>query len=137
MQAESRAVTSTGTARYWPALDVVGTFLSALCAVHCVATPFVVAFLPFLGGLHSRLPPILAVVALVAVGGGALVHRDTPPLVPLGPGIALLAAVHAFPAQAVALSVVASAFLISAHFLNTRACRRACAACPVHHAHDR
>jgi len=30
-------------------LDTLGTFLSSACAVHCIATPFVLTALPFLG----------------------------------------------------------------------------------------
>jgi hypothetical protein len=116
---------------------VVGIFLSGLCIVHCLAAPIVLLALPLVveEHFHSHLAPLVGFVALLAVGRGAWLHRRRRPLVPLFVGVGLLALVAVREPGGgleVALSLIASGFLIAAHWLNVRCSRPSCA-CPVDH----
>ncbi|HEX9619988.1 MAG TPA: MerC domain-containing protein [Polyangiaceae bacterium] len=121
----------------WRRLDLVGISLSSLCVVHCLAMPLALLVLPFAieDYFHSHLAPLVGLVALVAVGRGAWVHRQTRALPPLLAGLGLLAFVAVVEPGGVSeilLSIVASGFLIVAHWLNVRCSRPACA-CPADH----
>lgn len=66
-------------ARNW--LDRAAVALSALCLVHCLALPLVVASLPFLasyseGHLHAQLLVVVLPVSTVALGLGFRRHRN-------------------------------------------------------------
>lgn len=116
--------------------DRLAIGLSALCIVHCLAVPLVVAVLPIaalgLGGSHFH-GLMLWLVVPVSVLGFALgyrVHRN-PRVVGAGAlGVAVLAvaAVYghdAWPELAEAgVSVVGSLVLAAAHWVNFRDVRR-------------
>lgn len=79
-------------------LDSLGILLSAVCIVHCLALPLLLAALPFLGesvfgGHHFHEYLLLAVlpVSLVALGFGWRRHGDSGVLWLGGAGLALLA----------------------------------------------
>ncbi len=111
----------------WDWLDVVGTILSALCIVHCVALPVLVAALPLVGTnvFETGLGIGLVSVASLAILTGVVRHRHWQPLVPfaLGVGCYAAAAITAREtlSESTVLSVVGSAFFAFAHFLNYRA----------------
>ena len=67
-------------ARNW--LDGTAVALSALCLVHCLALPIIVAGLPFLaqfseGHLHAQLLVVVLPVSVVALGLGFRRHHNT------------------------------------------------------------
>lgn len=64
-------------------LDGAAVGLSALCLVHCLALPLLVAGLPFLaqfaeGHLHSQMLVIVLPLSVVALGLGFRHHRSIP-----------------------------------------------------------
>jgi hypothetical protein len=118
-------------------LDVAGVALSAVCIVHCIAAPLALLALPLAveDRFHAYIFPLVALIALVAVGRGVLRHGRRAAIAPLIAGLGLLAVVAVYEpggVTEVALSIVAGALLISAHWLNVRCSQPACA-CPVDH----
>jgi len=119
--------------------DYAGMAASALCLVHCLAMPLLLAAFPLLGlgsdhhALHDALLVAATVPVLLALAPGYLRHRD--PIAPaLGiAGLALfLAAVLVIGPRAghgaeTAAAVVSSLLLLSAHVRNHRHCGQ-CAA---------
>lgn len=106
--------------------DTLGQVLSAVCAVHCVTTPFLVTALPaagsVLGGAHPVLLVLVIAVALWAFVPGYRCHRN-PAVVGLAlGGITFLSvAALAFEGNVVAetaLSLVGAALMMVAHFRN-------------------
>ena len=59
-------------------LDVIGATLSVACAVHCLAAPVLVSFVPYLFGPNAErlLGILLFGIASVAIGLGVRQHRD-------------------------------------------------------------
>jgi len=62
-------------------LDSAAVGLSALCLVHCLALPLVVAGLPFLaqfaeGHLHAQMLVIVLPLSIIALGLGFRHHRN-------------------------------------------------------------
>lgn len=118
-------------------LDHIAIALSAVCIVHCLAVPVVVAVLPIAAvsfGAESHFHAVMLwVVVPTSVGGfwvGLRVHGRSS-IVLLGLlGIAVLAAAavwghSAWPeAFEIAVSVAGSLVLGAAHWLNFRAVRR-------------
>jgi hypothetical protein len=79
------------------ALDITGGFTSLLCALHCLAIPFIIAILPSLGfawlGSHAFGLWMLAItftIGLFAIIQGFQEHRNCLPLVKLGIGLLCL-----------------------------------------------
>ena len=63
-------------------LDGVAVGLSALCLIHCLALPLLVAGLPFLaqfseGHLHAQMLVLVLPLSIVALGLGFRHHRNT------------------------------------------------------------
>jgi len=63
-------------------LDGAAVGLSALCLIHCLALPLLVAGLPFLaqfseGHLHAQMLVIVLPLSIVALGLGFRHHRST------------------------------------------------------------
>ena len=116
-------------------LDAGGLTLSSLCAVHCAVTPVVLVALPMLGwqAFEAWLRLGAISIGLFAIGAGAWFHRTARPLPPLLIGIFLIGVASLLRSSLIAetlVSVAASAFLLRAHWLNTRACARICHDCP-------
>lgn len=106
--------------------DTLGQVLSALCAVHCVATPVLVTVAPaagsVLGGAHPVLLVLVFVVALWAFVPGYRCHRN-PAVVALAvAGLAFLSlAALVFEDNVIAetgLSLVGAGFMMFAHYKN-------------------
>lgn len=115
-------------------VDACAAVLSGLCAVHCAITPLLVGVLPAFASDDTEmgLRRALLAMGLFGVGMGTLLHRDRRALVPLGGALllALLLEVGAvLPAWEVFLSLAISAFLVTAHALNTQACNARCTGC--------
>ncbi len=78
-------------------LDNLGIFASALCLVHCMAMPFVIALLPVLGleildshESHLVLGSFIWAFALFAIVPGYLKHRNVRILIGMCSGLALV-----------------------------------------------
>ncbi|MCC6335260.1 MAG: MerC domain-containing protein [Myxococcales bacterium] len=113
--------------------DTLGQVLSAVCAVHCVATPFLLGLLPaaasVLGGAHPVLLVVVTGVALWAFIPGYRCHRAKHVLgLALG-GIAFLAlgalVFHDDLAVDTGLSLVGATLMMTAHWRNRVLLRRA------------
>jgi len=117
-------------------IDRIAIALSAVCIVHCLAIPLLVALVPLaaigLGGAHFH-ALMLWLVVPVSAGGfvlGVRVHRRWDVVVIGAAALALLALAgthghHHWPAAAEALvSIAASLALAAAHWINFREVRR-------------
>ncbi|WP_437605408.1 MerC domain-containing protein [Sorangium sp. So ce834] len=122
-------------------LDVVGSGLSMLCAVHCLAAPLLSAALPLLAGEGVELGAFLVLAGFTAlvIGSGVRRHRRPGSLVLLALGLAALTALRALEGAELegaedgplgpALVVLGSALLVAAHLANRRALRAHAGCC--------
>lgn len=109
-------------------LDRVAIGLSALCAVHCVATILLLGALSSLG--HFFADPIIhevglalaVVVGALALGAGMRRHRSFGPMVIGGAGLLVMAAALFVPhgASESVLTVIGVVLVAGAHLLNMR-----------------
>lgn len=118
--------------------DVVGMVISILCAIHCVATPFVVYSLPYLAySFHHPLFHLGIAVLVVPVGlwafyRGYRQHHNWLVIVLGLVGLLTVTAAAILPHQYIHLlghtqwTLLGSAFLISAHWLNRKKIHQAC-----------
>ena len=127
------------TASKWA--DAAGVLASALCLLHCLALPLLLAVLPALrwaGGdhLHAALVGVALLAALVSLGPGYFKHRRA--AVPMigGVGVACLA-VAVFivgprygEVGETALTVAGAVLLCVAHLRNRACCHRCDATSP-------
>ena len=120
-------------------LDRLGIGLSALCAIHCLASIVIVSGLG-LGGEFFLAPEIhrfglviATLVAAVAIGWGALRHRMAAPFVIAMTGLTFmggaLAAPHGY--KEAVLTIIGVALVSLGHILNLRhahssACKERC-----------
>ncbi len=112
-------------------VDRAGITLSALCAVHCLATVVLVSALGIGGELlgnpliHEVGLALAMVVAAVAIGLGALRHRRAVPFVTAMTGLSFmggaLAVPHGF--EEAVLTIIGVGLVSLGHILNLRACR--------------
>ncbi len=112
-------------------LDALGMTMSGLCAVHCALTPVLALVLPLLGAHETEegFRVGLAALGLLSVGGGVLLHRNVRAVPWLVGALAtfIVMALSKLPLGAeVGLSILASAALITAHRINSSACRNRC-----------
>jgi MerC mercury resistance protein len=113
--------------------DAVGQVLSAVCAVHCVSTPLVLAALPaagsMVGGVHPLLFVLVLGVAAWAFLPGYRCHRQRVVPALAAAGLTLLGvAAFAFHGAVLAdtgLSLVGASLMMAAHWKN-RVALRAC-----------
>ena len=110
-------------------LDGAAVTLSALCLVHCLLLPFVVAGLPFLmqyseGHLHAQVLIIVLPLSTVALALGFRRHRDVRILLGGATGMLLLVAgatvahtQHGLTADRL-FTIAGSITLAVAHFFN-------------------
>ena len=117
--------------------DQIAIALSAICIVHCLTVPILVAVLPLaaisLGSdvhFHSLMLWLVVPTSLVGFALGFRIHRKAP-IVVLGlVGIVVLAAAAVWghsswtESYEILVSVVASLILGAAHWLNFREVRR-------------
>lgn len=109
-------------------LDRLGVLLSGLCAVHCVAVLVLVTVLGLGGGvllnpeIHRVGLMLAIVIAGIAIGGGALRHRQAAPLAVALTGLGFMGGALLVP-HGVAesgLTIVGVGLVICAHILNLR-----------------
>ncbi|ESQ77764.1 MerC domain-containing protein [Asticcacaulis sp. AC402] len=107
-------------------LDIASMVLSALCVAHCVALPFVVAGLPFLGTftgtdwVHQVLVLMAAPLSLWALHASNAWRKWAVSL-PMAGGLLLLALAAFVPAlhdAEVALSLLGAVMIAAAHGIN-------------------
>ena len=106
--------------------DTLGQVLSAVCAVHCAATPLVLVIAPaagsVLGGVHPVLFLFVLAVALWALIPGYRCHRRAQVLVLAAAGITLLGTAaflfHDSFFLDTGFSVAGAALMMTAHWRN-------------------
>lgn len=112
-------------------IDRAGLALSGLCATHCLLNIFIVSALG-IGGEFLLAPEIHRVglalalmIAAVAIGWGAMQHRQTIPSVVAVTGLICMGGALAVPhgSQEVILTVVGVTLVSIGHILNLRAAR--------------
>lgn len=120
--------------------DRLGICLSALCILHCLAVPVVIALIPALQTFvdhdffHVILVPVLPVLAVMAFIPGFKKHRDNRVFYWSIPGIILIALTVYFHESHVVqalFSLPGSLCLIRAHWIN----RHLCVCCQSGHGH--
>lgn len=120
----------------WWIADRVGAGASLLCAIHCAALPFVLVMLPVIGlgflandRFEIGFVVLASVLAMVVLTRGFRRHQQPLPLMLATLGIALLVlgvsdvVSHALVVHS-ALVTMGGLSLASAHFFNSRSCRR-------------
>ncbi len=125
--------------------DRVGIWASALCVVHCLATPFLISFsavfahfLPGEERIHRTLAVLITAFAAAALIRGFRVHGRRRTLVCMAAGLALIFFGAWFgdrlPSHLweVAVTMTGSTLMIVAHRMNHTFCRN-CSTC-VHDA---
>lgn len=111
-------------------LDGVAVGLSALCLIHCLALPLIVAGLPFLaqfaeGHLHAQMLIIVLPLSIVALALGFRHHRNLRIILAGAVGMALLTigALVAHDSWGLtadrAFTIVGALVLAAAHFYNS------------------
>lgn len=116
--------------------DRAGMFLSSLCALHCLVTPFVTLSLPLwvytihYSPVHLFISFFIFPVAAFAFWSGFNKHHQKWVLILGGLGLALLSVGLITPSTRSqlrwndVLTILGSFFLISGHFLNRRALKK-------------
>jgi MerC mercury resistance protein len=120
--------------------DLFAVSCSGLCAIHCLATPGLLIFLPVLGAsifggesFHAAILWFILPTSLVALTLGCWQHKDRYVLVLCLIGLSGLFTAAVFGAELLGesgemiLTVVSSLLLIAGHFRNFSLCR--CTAC--------
>lgn len=111
-------------------LDGAAVGLSALCLIHCLALPLIVAGLPFLaqfaeGHLHAQMLVVVLPLSIVALGLGFRHHRNTNIVLAGIAGMALLTIGATFAHEEWGLAadrtftIVGALVLAAAHFYNS------------------
>jgi hypothetical protein len=123
--------------------DRVGIFLSSLCALHCILTPFVILSIPMMARYYLANPyfHLAMAILILPVGSWAFIlgfrHHHNKRVLFLGiPGLLIISIapmlIHQFNFRLneIALMVTGSGLLITAHWIN----KRSCAHCAAHKA---
>lgn len=117
--------------------DQVAIALSAICIVHCLAVPVIVAVLPIAavslgdgGHFHALMLWLVVPTSIAGFGLGVRVHRRFGIVLLGAAGVAALAAAALWghnlwnEAVEIGVSVIGSLMLAAAHWLNFREVRR-------------
>lgn len=117
--------------------DTAGMLASALCLVHCLALPLLLAIFPALGlrhdeDLHTAMVGVAVLAALAALAPGYATHRRASVALSGGAGLGCLAAAvflvgPRYGEVAETLLTVAGAGLLCVAHLRNRACCGSCA----------
>ncbi len=114
--------------------DRLGMTLSMLCAIHCVATPFLLLSLPFLGEffenewIHVGMALFVIPVGLYAFISGYKHHRQLSVVAAVLVGMSLIIAAtfqhhdHSEVGHLDLMTLCGGIILVIAHVLNRRAC---------------
>lgn len=115
--------------------DRVGIFLSSLCAIHCLVTPFLLLGLPVLGEtfeshwFHIGMALFVVPVAYYAFISGFKHHQQKHVLIAGLLGSSMIGVAAFLPHEWVEfyeldlVTIVGSLILVTAHILNRRACQ--------------
>lgn len=130
---------------YHRILNRTGMALSILCAIHCLATPFLALSLPFLGSYFEHNPWIdfLLLGSGLVMGGGITVHnyikhhRNLPVLLVVLSGFGFMFTAHFFHHHWMEMPlVIAGAVLVATGlYFNHRYANHVCHTCQVPHKH--
>ena len=109
-------------------LDRAGIFLSGLCAVHCLASIAIVSALGIGGqwllspAIHRWGLVVACLIAGVAIGWGALRHRQRTPFVVAMTGLTFMGGALAAPhgIEEAVLTIIGVALVSLGHILNLR-----------------
>ena len=109
-------------------IDRAGITLSALCAMHCLATLVLVSALGIGGGLlakpiiHEAGLALAMIIAAVAIGIGALRHRRAAPFVTAMTGLSFMGGALAVPHgyEEAVLTIIGVCLVSLGHLLNLR-----------------
>lgn len=112
-------------------LDRAGVILSGLCAAHCLASVVVISALGVGGGvlfdpsIHRIGLAVALIVAAVAIGWGAILHRRAAPFVVAMMGLSFMGGALAVPhgIHEAVLTIIGVALVSFGHILNLRAAR--------------
>ena len=121
-------------------LDGFAVALSALCLLHCLALPLVVAGLPFLSQfaethLHAQVLVVVLPLSIVALGLGYRKHRDARIVAAGAAGMLLLVVGATVAHQQLgvladrAFTVTGSLTLATAHFINAYRSKHTSSSC--------
>jgi hypothetical protein len=130
----SQSAASASAAR----IDLVGTGVSLMCALHCLTVPFLVTVLPLasVGLLFGGALEILFLIASVALAAGSLCwgfrqHREWPVLAVLGAALTMIGVGRFLASEPyeIMFVVMGAVVLAGGHLLNRYLCRT-CKACP-------
>lgn len=117
-------------------VDSVGASVSILCAIHCIAMPFLIALLPLSGiglvaqGIGERIVFVSILLAAGSLCWGFRLHRKRRTILALagGAGMILAGSFLVLDAYETAFNVTGAMCLASAHLMNRRLCN-ACRRC--------
>lgn len=121
--------------------DAVGIAASSICAVHCIATPIAMAFLPTVAGeawesplAHQLCAGAVAIFCLLAAYQGYKKHSDWKVLSPLALGLLLvICATFLLPENCelyeMPILCSGSAALVIGHIWNLRRLSQCCTSC--------
>jgi hypothetical protein len=119
--------------------DKLGMFLSTLCAIHCLVTPLLILALPVMGEafeshwVHLSMAAVILPIGLFAFWSGFRHHRQRRVLAMGVTGLLLVCAGSTLPHEMVevfehdVVTILGSLLLVTAHWLNRKACQ-----CEVH-----
>lgn len=126
-------------------LDAIGISASLACAIHCAVLPLFFTSLPIFGLeiLHNKLFEYSMIALAGIIGSFALYHgwkkhhHKLWPLVIFYIGLSLLVLKEVFHSNELLLLIPAALFIIVAHIVNYRDCRKAnhCHAGDCNHEH--
>lgn len=113
------------------AVDNAGVFLSTACAIHCMAVPLLVTFLPLVGlGFLASEPAEFAIVGAVLLAAGSVAagvrfHRQWRAFLTLVLAVGVITAgyIAAEGSFEVILHVTGGVLLATTHLLNRHLCR--------------
>jgi len=114
-------------------LDALGISASLLCAIHCAVLPLFFTSLPLFGLeiLHSKVFEYGMIAFAAVIGSYALYHglkkhhHKISPLLIFLLGLSFLILKEIFVSKELLLLIPAATFIVGAHFLNFRFCRKA------------
>jgi hypothetical protein len=121
-------------------LDGTAVGLSALCLIHCLALPLLVAGLPFLaqfseGHLHAQMLVVVLPLSIVALGLGFRHHRSIQIVIAgiIGMSLLTIGATYAHSELGLAadrtFTIIGALTLAGAHYFNSVRTREEKAAC--------
>lgn len=115
--------------------DTIGICLSALCLIHCVALPFLIAFFPYFApqifgheNFHIFIIPFIITISLIAFLPGYMSHRSKTPFFIAITAIILIS-LGVFAGHTSknvywenGLTILGSILMITAHIKNRKIC---------------